>query len=69
MEQLDLNRELVELTLWGEVEKNSSIFELLYRYIKTVKISERPKGVDFSTVFSELPNQYHYSLFNQHLCE
>lgn len=69
MEQLNLDREVVELNLAGEFEENSAIYETLYKYIRSVKIMDRTKNVSFSTVLSQLPEQYHYSLFNKHLCE
>jgi len=68
MEQLQLDRETVNLNLWGEFEEKSAIYEMLYKYIRSITIGERPKDVQFSAVLSELPKQYHFSLFNQHLC-
>ncbi len=68
MEQLELNRETTTLKLFGEIERNSSIYKLLYTYIKEVEIAERSKEVNFSSVLSEIPQHYYYNLFNQHLC-
>lgn len=69
MDQLNLEREKDAIELVGEFEKNSSIYELLHQYIRTITMGSRPSGVNFSTILSEVPAQHFHNLFNQHLCE
>lgn len=69
MEQLNLDQEVINLIVLGEIEKESQVYELLYRYIKNVNLAKRTENIRFSKVLSEIPSQYYYSIFNQHLCE
>lgn len=69
MEQLKLDREKTEIILHGDFEEDSPIYKLLYTYIQTVTIAGRTPSVHFSNLLSEIPKQYHYSIFNMHLCE
>lgn len=68
MEQLDLDRNEQQLELVGEFEKDSALYETLYKYIRNVSIGGRSTDVNFSEILSELPKQYYFNLFNQHLC-
>lgn len=68
MEQLQLSRETINLQLMGEIEKDSSIYKMLYTYIRTVEFAKPSKDIHFSAVLGELPEQYYFTLFNQHLC-
>jgi hypothetical protein len=69
LDQLNINNEKATVTLTGEVEKNSVIYSMLFKYIKTLNFGNRPDNVKFSYILEEIPNHFHYSLFNQFLCE
>ena len=69
MEQLKLDREEIEVELYGEFEENSALFEMLHKYIRNLKVIGRPKSLSYSAVLSEIPPQYYHNLFNQYLCE
>lgn len=69
LDQLNINNEEATLTLTGEVEKNSVIYTMLYKYIKTLNFGARPENLKFSYIFEETPKHFNYSLFNQFLCE
>lgn len=69
MEQLKIDREKVEIQLYGEIDQSSSTYRILFQYIRHLHLLERPKELNFSTVLSKLPMQYHRNLFNQYLCE
>jgi hypothetical protein len=66
-EQLELNPEITELVLSGEIEKTSKEHALLYTYIRHVKFAERPENFRYSYKFEEIPNHQFYSLFTQFL--
>ncbi|MBI2271581.1 MAG: DUF3822 family protein [Bacteroidetes bacterium] len=66
-EQLKLNPESVKVELLGELEKNSAIYQLLYKYIRNIKFGDRPDAFDYSFKITALPKQYYYSLFSQFL--
>lgn len=66
-EQLKLNPESVKVELFGELEKSSAIYQLLYKYIRNIKFGDRPDAFDYSFKITALPKQYYYSLFSQFL--
>jgi hypothetical protein len=69
MEQLQIDRETCKLNLCGEIEENSSIYKLVFKYIRNIEMLSRPKSAKYSLILNEIPKSYHYSLFNQYLCE
>ncbi len=69
LDQLNINNEEASITLTGQVEKNSTIYTILHKYIKTLNFGTRSENVKFSYIFEETPQHYHYALFNQFLCE
>lgn len=69
MEQLKLDKESFPLFLCGEITEQSAIYELVYKYIRNVSLLQRPKSANYSTILNEIPSSFHYSLFNQYLCE
>jgi len=69
LDQLNINNEEASITLTGDIEKNSTIYTLLYKYIKTLTFGSRPNNLKFSYIFEEIPNHFHHALFNQFLCE
>lgn len=69
MEQLQVDRDEIQLEAFGEFEEQSAIFEMLLKYIRKVKIRNRTAEMKYSAVLSELPKHYYFNLFNQYLCE
>ncbi len=69
MEQLDLDRETINVQLIGEFEEKSSIYELLFKYIRNVSFGNRPQNINYSNVLSSLAKHQYTNLFNQYLCE
>jgi hypothetical protein len=68
MEQLTLNPEETELVLMGNIEKESEVYELLYRYIRNIEFVKRSPAFKYSYHFNEIPAHYFYPLFNLRLC-
>lgn len=69
VEQLGLNPESVELIISGEVDKHSSLVDLVMKYIRYVQFVKRNDDFRYSFVFDQLPGHYYYNLFNASLCE
>jgi hypothetical protein len=69
LDQLKINSDEASIILTGEVEKNSVIYTMLYKYINTLNFGGRSDNLKFSYIFEETPKHFHYSLFNQFLCE
>jgi len=63
MEQLDLNPEEVPVTLMGMIDRDSPLFELLYRYVRNIDFASRNDARTFSYVFDDLPGHRYYPLF------
>ncbi|MCB9361481.1 MAG: DUF3822 family protein [Flavobacteriales bacterium] len=69
LNQLDIKPKDINIRLLGEVDKNSAIYEILYKYSNSITFGKRPENLKFSYAFEEIPQHHYYSLFNQYLCE
>jgi len=67
-EQLGLNPDQIPLIIAGELEKESNVYKLIYRYIRNVSFIDRNPNYQYSFVFDDLKAHYYYKLLNQHLC-
>jgi len=67
-EQLKLSPEDIEVTLFGTIEKEDEFFNLLYEYIRNIKLGERPHQFTFPTAFNTLAQHKYFGLFTQVLC-
>lgn len=69
MEKLNLSNEKTAVFLVGEIETNSELYRLLYKYVKELKMLGRPKNLIYSSSLSNIPESFYYNLFSQYLCE
>ena len=69
LNQLDIKPKDINIRLLGEVDKNSAIYEILYKYSNSITLGKRTENLKFSYAFEEIPQHHYYSLFNQYLCE
>jgi hypothetical protein len=69
LEELQLNPESIEMTLLGEIDKSSSIYEVLYKYIRNIDFIERNDFYSYSYAMDELPAHFFYNLLNVGSCE
>ncbi len=67
-EQLKLNPENVELVLLGEVEKNSALYSIVYKYVRHVKFGSRNELFGYAHGFTDVPAHFYYDLLSQYLC-
>jgi hypothetical protein len=65
-EQLKLNPEKFNLEISGEIEQDSALMKTALKYVRHVKLAERPSGVRFTDGFSQFPPHFHYNLFALH---
>lgn len=63
-EQLELNPELIETIVLGEVEKNSAIVGLIKKYVKEVEMGSRTDESELSYQLQTLPKHFYFSLLN-----
>lgn len=63
-EQLKLNPGQMYLTVVGEVDKDSALYLMLFKYVHEVKFGERPAEHEYSYKLDTLPRHYYYNLFS-----
>ena len=67
-EQLQLNPEMQEIYLTGMMEKNSALYSMTQKYVRHINFMKRPAFCDYSYGFDDVPQHFHFSLYNQFLC-
>jgi len=67
-EQLKLSTENIEVILFGTIEKDDEYFNLLYDYIRNLKLGKRPYQFTFPIEFNSLAKHKYFGLFTQVLC-
>ncbi|MCU0440279.1 MAG: DUF3822 family protein [Raineya sp.] len=68
IDELKLDIETCIVKLYGEISKDSGIFNLLYKYIRQVDFGKKPKSLSFSYVFDEVLEHRYFDLYNAYLC-
>jgi hypothetical protein len=68
-DRLQMNPETLSMVLMGEVERESAVYNLLYKYIRNLSFASRQDIFNFSYVFKEIPSHFYFNLFSLALCE
>jgi hypothetical protein len=68
IDELQINTETCQTLLYGEISKDSGIFNLLNKYIKNVDFGHRPKEMGFSYKFDEVLDHRYFDLYNAYEC-
>jgi hypothetical protein len=63
-EELKLDRESTELVLIGEVDIQSKIYDICYRYFRNIRLIQKPDNLHFSKAFELYPKHLHFNLYN-----
>ncbi len=63
-EQLNLDREKTELVLSGEVDIESKVYDVCYRYFRFISFIRKPETINFSKAFDIYPKHLHFNLYN-----
>lgn len=63
-DELRIDREQTELVLIGEVDIQSKIYDLCYRYFKQIAFIQKPENIQFSKAFDVFPKHLHFNLYN-----
>ena len=69
LDQEGINNEEASIVLTGDIDKQSSTYNLLIKYINQIEFASRINDIGFSYILEEIQPHYHYTLFNQYLCE
>ena len=67
-EQLKLSTDSIDVTLFGTIEYTDESFNLMYKYIRNIKLGKRPNQFIFPSEFNTLGDHKFFSLFTQILC-
>jgi len=63
-EQLHIDREKTELILSGEVDIQSKVYDVCYRYFRFISFIRKPESMNFSKAFDIYPKHLHFNLYN-----
>ena len=67
-EQLKLSPDSIDVTVFGTIEDTDESFDLMYEYIRNIKLGKRPHQFIFPTEFNPLADHKYFGLFTQILC-
>lgn len=68
LEQNNFSVDETEITLAGEIEIQSALYNTLKEYFPKIKFAVNNKAIILKNDFEKLPNHFYYSLFNLYLC-
>ncbi len=63
-DELSIDREKAELVLMGEVDVQSKIYDLCYRYFWNIDFIHQPEDINFAKAFDVFPKHLHFNLYN-----
>ncbi|ARS35112.1 DUF3822 family protein [Pontibacter actiniarum] len=69
MQEQKMNPEQETITLWGDITHDSSLFNVLQKYIRHIKLGKKPADVDYSYKFHDIFEHRYFELYSLHLCE
>jgi hypothetical protein len=69
MEQLAINPEETEVFLSGIIDRDSKLFEIMYKYVRHISFLKLSDQFNYSYHYSDIPEHYFYNLINSRLCE
>ena len=69
LQQLKLNPETTDLVLMGELEKNTALYDIIYKYVRNVSFIKRNDAFQYSYMFDKLSPHSYFNLLNSNLLE
>ena len=67
-EQFNINAETIKVTITGELDRNSTIYSLLYKYVRELSFGQKPSSLKYCSKLETLPKHFFYSLYSLQLC-
>tara|TARA_B100000287_G_scaffold300543_1_gene283691 strand:- start:100 stop:948 length:849 start_codon:yes stop_codon:yes gene_type:complete len=67
-EQLKLSNETTSLIIYGNIEAKDIYFNILYDYVRNIKLGSRPHQLLYSDEFNSIKKHKYFGLFSQVLC-
>ena len=68
MQELNLDPDQDEVTVWGELTPDSAVFSLLRTYVRNVRFGARPGNVQYSYRLNDVFEYRYFDLFSLHFC-
>ena len=68
IEQLGLNPDITVLVLLGDIERESDHFELLYRYIRNIRLIDNSVMQEHGQIAADIPFHTYFNLINFARC-
>jgi len=68
MQELNLDPDQDEVTVWGELMPDSAVFSLLRTYVRNVRFGSRPDNVQYSYRLNDVFEYRYFDLFSLHFC-
>jgi len=66
MQELGLDPDQDEVTVWGELMPDSAVFSLLRTYVRNVRFGSRPNNVQYSYRLNDVFEYRYFDLFSLH---
>ena len=66
MQELGLNPDQEEVSVWGELTHDSAIFGLLRTYLRHVRLGQRPADVQYSYRLNDVFDYRYFDVFSLH---
>ncbi|WP_082115831.1 DUF3822 family protein [Hymenobacter terrenus] len=68
MQELALDPDQDEVTVWGDLTPDSAVFSLLRTYVRNVRFGSRPGNVQYSYRLNDVFEYRYFDLFSLHFC-
>lgn len=69
MQEQKMNPEQETITAWGDITPDSTLFNMLKKYIRQVRFGKRPTDVGYSYKFDDIFEHRYFELYSLHFFE
>lgn len=69
MQEQKMNPEQETITVWGDITHDASLFTIMQKYIRHIKLGKKLQDVGYSYKFDDLFEHRYFELYSLHLCE
>lgn len=69
MQEQKMNPEQETIVVWGDITHDSSLFNILQKYIRQIKLGKKPSDLEYSYKFHDMFEHRYFELYSLHLSE
>ncbi|MHC2990543.1 hypothetical protein OB13_02700 [Pontibacter sp. HJ8] len=69
MQEQKMNPEQETITAWGDITHDSSLFNILKKYIRQVRLGKKPADVAYSYKLDDVFEHRYFEIYSLHFCE